>query len=324
MNFCENLTIVMPTYNGAQRVNAVCEWLKRQCFIGTLLIISADEKALEIDRKSYEFLQIIYKPNLGIIASISLGFFSVTTAFCCYIGDDDFPNVAGLDACCSFLQDNPDFDSARGSVGYVHANSMFKLLNSEQRPTLSFLLRLFFSNRYDSKTDLSTEAPNKRVLAIEAKYIVTQFFVIRRDIAKKIYGNGWLKITGQYSAEVASCVAHAWLVKTALLPRHMLLRGYGDHRKQPRVEMPSYTFNQELGEYFSSFVSSKNEMSLLIECTNNLVTASNKNKFEAIKNEMQKKRFGHGFWTTLPRRLYFTIFHQPTIPWRALFGRINK
>ena len=112
---------------------------------------------------------------------------SVTTAFCCYIGDDDFPNVAGLDACCSFLQDNPDFDSARGSAGYVPANGMVKILNSEQRPTLRFLFRLFLSNRYDGKTDLSSETPLKRVLAIEAEYIVTQFFVIRREIAKNLW-----------------------------------------------------------------------------------------------------------------------------------------
>ena len=89
------------------------------------------------------FYGIIHKPDIGILESISLGFLSVTTAFCCYIGDDDFPNVAGLDACCSFLQDNPDFDSARGSAGYVPANGMVKILNSEQRPTLRFLFRLF-------------------------------------------------------------------------------------------------------------------------------------------------------------------------------------
>ena len=71
-------------------------------------------------------------------------------------------------------------------------------------------------------------------------------------------------------------------------------------------------------------MNSKNETSLLIECTNNLMMRVNKINLEAIKNEVQKIHFGRGFWTTLPRRLHFTMLYQPTIPGKALCGRLNK
>ena len=62
-------------------------------------------KALSFNE--YSFVDFYSKPSLNILEAIVFGFQSVSTEFCCYIGDDDFPTLYGMARCVSFWSKTP-------------------------------------------------------------------------------------------------------------------------------------------------------------------------------------------------------------------------
>ena len=305
------LSFVMPSMLQDSRAFAVCEWLKKQCFSGRLIIVSGSNEVESTSFNEYSFVDFYSKPSLNILEAIVFGFQSVSTEFCCYIGDDDFPTLYGMARCVSFLEQNTDYDSARGASGYVRAKPFSNMLLRHENLSLSFVARVAVCGRYDNFTNLSSNNSFSRISAIQQDYIVSQFFVIRKTLAVQIYNNQWTEFSNPYYAEVASCVAHAALARTKFLPCHFLMRGIGEHRQASKKS--DFRGKIELQRYLDVLPSPANLRAKITSAVTDIDMLKTHDQVNGWKYLIYS-------WRMIFRRLYFVARHQPR--WLSLFVRI--
>ena len=138
----QNLSIVVPTFNGVDRLIVLCNWIKSQNFGGILIVVSSDSVNDADKISEFKFVHFVHMPNSNVLEAMVAGFQLVSTRYCAYLGDDDLPTLKSYNKCCDFLDANPEYGSARGAMGFVNFQPLKILLTQTvyQKSCSSFAL----------------------------------------------------------------------------------------------------------------------------------------------------------------------------------------
>lgn len=310
----ERLSIVIPTYNGIERLIHLCRWIKNQNFDGTLIVVSSDDIDHSKDFSKFEFVRFFHRPKTNVLEAMVIGFQNVNSRYCCYLGDDDLPTLVSYQKCCDFLDDNSEYGSARGAMGFVDYIAFQKFHNSDLTEKFLFLFRYFLSDRYDGYSDLSFESRNSRITMVLNQYIVSQFFITRSHIAKTLYSKDWSGISDHYLAERVWCFLHAASTRTKFVSGHFLMRGLGAYR-EPSVEVGGNLASGVRMATQKKYVHSVIKKLAFNHITNdrllNSIFERRQKKLPILPRGVSKKIF---WLKRLPRRFHFIFKYQVQAP----------
>ena len=304
---CDNFTFVVPTLGGHQRVLVVCEWLRWQRFTGRLIVVASDDINPADYFIPFDFVACINSPKTNVLRAMKIGFEHVTTYYCCYLGDDDLPNVKSFQKCCLFLERNLAFGAARGACGYLEFQPLQRFFFSKKPPPLAFYAKILLSDRYDSPSDLSQSQAQLRVESLHRNYIVAQFFVTRTAIAKNLWSDAWTKIPDAYLAERVWSLSHAALVRTKFISCNYLLRGLGAHRPAQKKVAGEKLFNMNWSSSVSEVEAAFGQLSLDAGTKKMLVEIATNPLDRNKTRQNQRSSKCRAYLEGLPRRFLFII-----------------
>lgn len=306
----KDLSIVVPTFNGFDRLIVLCNWIKSQNFGGTVIVVSSDSVNGADKISEFKFVHFVHMPNSNVLEAMAAGFQLVSTRYSAYLGDDDLPTLSSYKKCCDFLDANPEYGSARGAMGFVNFSAIQNLADANSLSKIIFKFRTLCSDRYDGKSDLSQASSSARISSLVKNYIVSQFFVTRTDIAKRIYTADWSSSKEPHLAERVWCFAHATHTRTKFIPTHFLLRGLGLHRPviPNNVDEKSKNFGKRVQtEYIKRVI---NNLQIAPSTKSRLA----KEIFQQHQNKSRRRSssiFMSLFWLKrLPRRIHFIMNYQ--------------
>ena len=115
----KHLTIVIPTFNGIGRLVNLCEWVKKHNFGGELIVVSSDAVDYSSYFSDFAFVRFLHCHKTNVLEAMVTAFQNLNTRYCCYLGDDDLPTLSSYQKCCDFLDDNHEYGSAGGAMGFV-------------------------------------------------------------------------------------------------------------------------------------------------------------------------------------------------------------
>lgn len=311
------ITFVVPTYNGLDRLQILCSWLWRQNFEGRLLAVVSDQNFSPKSFSNFAFVQFIHAPNTKILEAMRIGFNSVETKYSAYLGDDDLPTLEGVAVCCDFLEQNKEYGSAWGASGYINFLALQERVKAQKNSSLFQYLKVLISARYDNEIDLTHDQFRQRLHTLATHYNVSQFFVTRTALSKRLYGEAWSEISEPYLAERVWCFSHSILAKSKFLPVHFLTRGLGAHRpEQKKLTTGEQKIRWQKCE--NTIIKVANELSLTQKETSLLVSISCSTDQPKSEGKFLLKRLLFKVCKSYGSRAKFVFRYQIKFPFKLL------
>lgn len=135
------ITVIIPTYNGAKTLGRAIESVQSQTFKDFELLIVIDGSTDDSKGVAQKYADsdnrikiISYEPNRGIQRALSLGLSSATGDYIARIDDDDmWSDMDKLDAQIKFLKENPQYALVGTGliVNDAKDKEIFRFLNPE-------------------------------------------------------------------------------------------------------------------------------------------------------------------------------------------------
>ncbi len=231
-----DLSFVVPSINGEERLLLICKWLQASNFTGKYIIVDATSEDRTACFEDFPFVKYLHRPKSDAIAAAVIGMQIVETEFSAFIGDDDVPLLSGYEKCVVALSRNTDYDSSHGYASYFDVKDSLEFSRLSLGSKLAYAIKLVASPRYDIGIDLSDANFDKRLAVIAMNYCVTQFFVTRTSLTQQLYNEVIANIGDIHISEYLLCYAQAAIARSLFVSSHYLMRGLGKHRPNSRVE----------------------------------------------------------------------------------------
>ena len=224
------LSFIVPSLDGVQRLLIVCDWLKYSNFGGRYIIVDASNKDHQTLFADYKFVDYLHKPSSDTPSALYFATERVETEFMAVLGDDDFPLIDQYEQIVGQLTENDEFSAGHGLATYVDFDFLLRNATKIKIAKLFFFVRTLLSPRYGSGIDLSFDSEFERLSSIHRNYTVTQFFVIRSELGRLIYTKTYASIGDTHTSEYVACFLQAALCRSRFVDGVYLLRGLGRHR----------------------------------------------------------------------------------------------
>lgn len=235
-----DISFIVPTLNGLHRLKVLCGWLEYSNFNGMLIIVDATIEDQRNDFTRHDFVEYVHAPASSPHLAFFLGLKKVKTKYVALLGDDDFPLLGNVQKLCNFLELNNSFDSARGHAGFVNLDFFARSDAKHRLSNFFFFVQNYFSARYDSSVDLSSEDAIERFKRFADNYIVAQFFISRTAVVKKINPQNFANFVDVNISEISNNVAHVLIARTKMIPGVYLLRGLSAQRPNANKNHPRH------------------------------------------------------------------------------------
>ena len=91
----------------------------------------------------FEFVRFLHHRKTSVLEASIIGFHNVKSRYCRHLGDDDLPILASYQKCCDFLDENSEYGSARGAMGFVDYPAFQEFYNSGSIYKILFGIKFF-------------------------------------------------------------------------------------------------------------------------------------------------------------------------------------
>lgn len=235
--------IFIPTMNRADFViRQLFYYANVQCphtiYIGDSSTPQESQKIKNAIKELDGKLNVIFQDhqNLNMAESTVKLIKAIQEKYTCYIGDDDFQIPSSLTKCAEFLENNPDYSSARG-----YAIS-FRLINNGVYGEMKRL-----ADYPGKQIELRTAA--ERSVDFMSNYYVPIFSVHKTELMRECWSETTRMKNWEFSAEILPCMMSLIWGKSKILDCLGFVRQvHNVQHKSPNV------FNWIIGEdWYSSY-----------------------------------------------------------------------
>jgi len=306
------LSFVVPSINGKERLLLICEWLRESNFGGEYIIVDASSDNKSAHFNEFSFVKYLHRPRTDAIKATAIGMQDVETQFSAFIGDDDVPLLRGYQKCVDALLQSREYDSSHGHATYVDFDGALALSNLPLVRQLEYGIQQILAPRYDEVVQLSGEDIGERLRNIAEQYVVTQFFVTRTEVSKQLYNDVIAGIGDIHTSEYAICYAQAAVARSIYVSSLYMMRGIGRHRpnSNPTASRhkldPSGLVEKKLEQFVSLLPIRPVQARMVYQlCLSNRYRSA----FENQIGLKRKKDFGR-YWLHQLQRLWFCVAYQ--------------
>lgn len=312
-----DLTFVVPSMDGLERLKLLCCWLQNQRFDGKLLIVDGSAQSQAHEFAKINFVRYHHLPGSSAQAAQYKGYKIAETEFVALLGDDDLPALDGCFDCLEFLRKTDEFDAAHGSASFIDFDSLLQICKSDKDASLWNSLKVIFAGRYDRYSDYSQLSAQERLSSFRKNYTVLLFCICRTSRAKIVNNEILATFDDVHLGEICSSLGMALTCRIKLLPTHFLFRGLGAHRPNSKVNEPRHlniNFEQISSNATSYINHLSGEKGLIKEAVSSILYFRLRGLMKAFDEQAESNKYFSGFYIHYQIRrvalLFSNAFYQ--------------